>query len=150
MKPKRQALVPLKQAAAVIGVMLACVAPLAVLASENYATLMIEVHLSVFGWHPPVLALGVVVLLSCLLGALLLYSVSVLSAQRDRRALTKLRRRVVELEQAQAASAPQCSAPSLLVPRLEMQVNQPSNPAPASASRGAARPGDPGGLQRGL
>ena len=107
MQLKRQPLVPLKEAAAVIGVMLVCVAPLAVLASENYATLAIEVHLTVFAWNAPVLPLGVVVLFSCLLGALLLYSVSVLSALRDRRALTKLRRRVVELEQAQAASAPQ-------------------------------------------
>ena len=147
MQLKRQPLVPLKGAAAVIGVMLVCVAPLAVLASENYATLAIEVHLTVFAWNAPVLPLGVVVLFSCLLGALLLYSVSVLSALRDRRALKKLRRRVVELEQAGAGSVGSAVLCSLAA---GTSVNQPSNPAPPSASRGAARPGEPGGLQRGL
>lgn len=77
--------------------------PLAVLAVENGATFMIEVPLNVFGWHAPLLPLGVILLLSCMLGALLLYLVAVFSAWRDRRALAQLRKRVVELEQAQGA-----------------------------------------------
>src|SRR5579859_2791670 len=66
---------------------------LAVLAYENVATLAVEVHLRVFGWHAPALPLGVIMLLACLLGALLLYVVTVVSALRDRRQLAKLRRR---------------------------------------------------------
>lgn len=73
---------------------------LAVLAFENVATLTIEVHVKVFGWHAPALSLGVLVLLAFLLGALLLYIVSVLSAWKDRRQLARLRKRVEELEQA--------------------------------------------------
>lgn len=57
------------------------------------------VHLDVFSWQSPSLPLGLVVLFAFLLGALLLYIVSALSAWRDRRELTHLRRRVSELEQ---------------------------------------------------
>ncbi len=57
------------------------------------------VHLYLFNWQSPSLPLGLVVLFAFLLGALLLYIVSVLSAWRDRRELTRLRRRVSELEQ---------------------------------------------------
>ena len=57
------------------------------------------VHLYLFNWQSPNLPLGLVVLFAFLLGALLLYIVSVLSAWRDRRELTRLRRRVNELEQ---------------------------------------------------
>lgn len=138
MKLKRKPLVSFREAAAVMAVVLVSIAlaggTLAVLVSENYATLMIEVHLTVFGWQAPVLPLGVVLLLSCLLGALLLYSVSVLSALRDRRTLAKLRRRVVEFEQAWEALTTQRYAQSPMVPRLEIQANQPSKPFPPSAS----------------
>jgi uncharacterized integral membrane protein len=75
--------------------------PMAVLALENGTTFMIEVSLNVFGWQAPPLPLGVILLLACMLGALMLYLVAVFSAWRDRRALAQLRRRVVELEQAQ-------------------------------------------------
>ena len=109
--------------------------PLVVLAMENFSTLMIEVHLTVFGWHAPVLPLGVLLLLSCLLGALLLYMVAVLSALRDRRVLAKLRRRVAELEQAQVALTPQRSAPSLMDLLPAIQTNQPPKPSPPFASR---------------
>ncbi len=101
---------------------------LAVLAFENSATLMSEVYLIVFGWHAPVLPLGVVVLLSCLLGALLLYTVTVLSAVRDRRLLAKLRQRVAELEQAQVQASmpvtPQQYSPSLVLPMPGIPTNQ--------------------------
>ncbi len=84
---------------------------LAVLAYENVATMAIEVHLRVFGWHAPALPLGVVLLLACLFGAALLYIVTVLSAWRDRRQLAKLRRRVAELEQCQANMYPSVTIP---------------------------------------
>ena len=57
---------------------------LVVLAYENFTTLTIEVHVKVVGWHAPALPLGVVVLFAYLLGAVLLYIVTVLSAWRDR------------------------------------------------------------------
>ncbi len=138
MQVKRKSLVTSEGAAvmaAVLGRLIVALAGglLAVLAIENFTTLMIEVPLTVFGWHAPILPLGVVVLLSCLLGALLLYSVSVLSALRDRRALAKLRRRVAELEQAQGALTPQRSAPSLTAPLLAIQAKQP--PTLPSASK---------------
>jgi uncharacterized integral membrane protein len=98
---------------------------LAVLAYENFATLAIEVHLRVFGWHAPVLPLGVVMLLACLLGAVLLYIVTVLSAWRDRRQLAKLRRRVAELEQCQANMYPQHYSPSVMLPMPGIQAKQP-------------------------
>jgi uncharacterized integral membrane protein len=98
---------------------------LAVLAYENFATLTIEVHLTLFGWHAPALPLGVLLLLACLLGALPLYIVTVLSALRDRRQLAKLRRRVAELEQLQANMYPQHYSPSVIIPMPGIQVNKP-------------------------
>ena len=85
--------------------------PLVVLVAENSATLLIEVPLTLFGWHAPQVPLGLILLLSCLVGALLLYLVAVCSAWRDRRTLVQLRSRVVELEQAQATLTPQRSTP---------------------------------------
>ncbi|HEU0001404.1 MAG TPA: lipopolysaccharide assembly protein LapA domain-containing protein [Ktedonobacteraceae bacterium] len=101
---------------------------LAVLAYENFATLTIEVHLKLFGWHAPALPLGVLLLLVCLLGALLLYVVTVLSALRDRRQLAKLRRRVTELEQVQTGQAPAQYALPLIVPMPGIQAQQPRKP----------------------
>ncbi len=98
---------------------------LAVLAYENFATLTIEVHLALFGWHAPALPLGVLLLLACLLGALPLYIVTVLSALRDRRQLAKLRRRVAELEQFQANMYSQQYSPSVIIPMPGIQANKP-------------------------
>jgi uncharacterized integral membrane protein len=95
---------------------------LAVLAYENFATMAIEVHLRVFGWHAPALPLGVVVLLACLLGALLLYIVTVISAWRDRRQLAKLRKRVAELEQAQMNVYSQQYSRSVTLPMPGIQT----------------------------
>lgn len=96
---------------------------LAVLAYENFATLAIEVHLRVFGWRAPALPLGVVLLFACLLGALLLYIVTVLSAWRDRRQLARLRQRVAELEGAQVNMYPQQYSPSAMIPMPGIQEN---------------------------
>jgi uncharacterized integral membrane protein len=85
--------------------------PLVVLVFENSAILMIEVPLTVFGWHAPQVPLALILLLSGLLGALLLYMIAVFSAWQDRRALAQLRRRVMELEQAQEARGHPASYP---------------------------------------
>jgi uncharacterized integral membrane protein len=69
---------------------------MAVLALENIPT---EVQLTLFIWHIPHFPLGVLLLVAFLLGALLLYVVSILSALQERREVKKLRARVVELEQ---------------------------------------------------
>ena len=95
---------------------------LAVLAYENFATLRVEIHLTLFGWHAPALPLGVVLLLAWLLGALLLYIVTVLSAWRDRRQLAKLRKRVAELEQAQMNVYSQQYSQSATIPMPGIQT----------------------------
>ena len=68
----------------------------AVLALQNFPT---EVQLTLFIWHIPHLPLGVLLVVAFLLGALLLYVVSTLSALQERREVKKLRARVAELEQ---------------------------------------------------
>ena len=75
------------------------------LALENYSTMLIGIHLTLFRWHSPTLPLGVALLLSCVCGALLVYVVSVLTALRERRELKRLRRRVEELEEQQSGAA---------------------------------------------
>ena len=99
---------------------------LAVLAFENFTALTIEVHLKVFGWHVPALSLGVLVLLAFLLGALLLYVVTVVSAWKDRRELARLRRRVAELEQVQANMGMQYYTMPTTIPMPGIQSNSPS------------------------
>ncbi len=97
---------------------------LAVLAFENFATLTIEVHVKIFGWHAPALPLGLVVLLMFLAGALLLYIVTVLSAWKDRRQLARLRRRVEELEHVQMQAQAQANTPWYLY--QQQQSHSPS------------------------
>ena len=79
---------------------------IAVLAFENFSTLLTEFHLVLFGWNAPALPLGWLLLLSCISGALLLYVVTLLSAARERRELRRLRKRVEELEAAQQTMQP--------------------------------------------
>ena len=69
---------------------------LVVLTIENLTT---QVQFAVFAWQSPNLPLGLVVLIAFILGALLLYIVSALSALRDRSEKRRLRKRVNELEQ---------------------------------------------------
>jgi uncharacterized integral membrane protein len=70
---------------------------LAVLMWQNVSH---EVQLTLFIWQMPHVSLGLLIVVTFLLGAVLLYITSVLSALRDKREMTRLRKRVSELEQA--------------------------------------------------
>lgn len=76
---------------------------LVVLTIENLAT---TVQFMVFTWQSPNVPLGLVVLFAFILGALLLYIVSALSALHDRNEKRRLRKRVSELELQLAAMTP--------------------------------------------
>ncbi len=69
---------------------------LTVITIEN---LMTPVHLMLFTWQTPAFPLGLVILIFFVLGALLLYLVSVSSARSDKRELQVLRKRINQLEQ---------------------------------------------------
>ena len=89
------------------------------------------VPLSVFIWQIPSLPVGLLLLFSFVLGALLLYLVSFASAWRDTRDLKKLRRRIAELEQAATnmAAAPLPSTSITAVPMPGMpNAEQPPQP----------------------
>ena len=88
----------------------------AVITVEN---LMTSVHLTLFGWQTPELPVGLLVLSAFLLGALLLYIVSFLSAWRDKRELKDLHKRISELEQQQAQQQRSAAAsPPMPMPPL--------------------------------
>jgi uncharacterized integral membrane protein len=70
----------------------------AVITVENLST---SVHLILFGWQTPELPVGLLILAAFLLGALLLYVVSFLSAWGDKSELRELHKRMSELEQQQ-------------------------------------------------
>lgn len=72
---------------------------LAIVALQN---LSVEAQFTLFIWQTPRIPLGLFVVIAFLLGAVLLYIISVLSALQDRREVKSLRRRVTELEQAGA------------------------------------------------
>ncbi len=84
---------------------------LTIVALQNLST---EVQFMLFTWSTPRIPLGLPVLVAFLLGALVLYIVSLLSAVQDRREVRRLRRRVSELERAavRAPSGPLQKAPS--------------------------------------
>jgi uncharacterized integral membrane protein len=69
---------------------------LTVITIEN---LMTPVRLMLFTWQTPAFPLGLVILIFFVLGALLLYLVSVSSARSDKRELQVLRKRINQLEQ---------------------------------------------------
>ena len=91
---------------------------LVVLTIENITT---QVQFAVFAWQSPNLPLGLVVLIAFILGALLLYIVSALSALRDRGEKKRLRKRVQELEQHVATLTP---------PQPVVQTQMPVVPMP--------------------
>ena len=84
---------------------------LTIVALQNMST---EEQFMLFTWSTPRIPLGILVLVAFLLGALVLYIISLLSAVQDRREVRRLRRRVAELERAaaRAPSGPLAKAPS--------------------------------------
>jgi len=86
---------------------------LTIVALQNLST---EVQFMLFTWSTPRIPLGILVLVAFLLGALVLYIVSLLSAVQDRREVRRLQRRVTELERAaaRAPSGPLPKAPAVL------------------------------------
>jgi uncharacterized integral membrane protein len=79
---------------------------LTVITVQNFT--MQHAHVALFIWQTPELPVGLLVLISFLLGALVLYLVSALSALRDSSELRRTQRRVAELEQQLASvTAPQ-------------------------------------------
>ncbi len=81
---------------------------LVVLTIENLTT---QVQFAIFAWQSPNLPLGLVVLIAFILGALLLYIVSALSALHDRIEKRRLRKRVSELEQQVTTMVPTAAQP---------------------------------------
>ena len=69
---------------------------LTVLTVQNLAN---SVQLVLFGWQTPGIPPGLLIFLSFLLGALLLYLVAVIAARHDRQRIKKLREQVSGLEQ---------------------------------------------------
>ena len=69
---------------------------LTVITVQNLDT---PVTLALFTWHAPTLPLGLVVVFSFVLGALLLYVVALLAAWRDGQQIKRLRQRIAQLEQ---------------------------------------------------
>ena len=99
---------------------------LALLAAQNFST---DVQLKLFAWQTAHMPLGLVIAAAFLLGALLFYIVSVLSAVSDRRELKKLRKRIDELERTSLSprlpSGPLQVAPSQVPPIVPMPGIQP-------------------------
>ena len=87
------------------------------------------VPLAVFSWQTPSLPVGLLLLSSFILGALLLYLLALASALRDTRDLKKLRRRIAELEQVTATMVAPLSAPGIsAVPMPGMPNPNPEQP----------------------
>ena len=101
------------------------------LAYENIATLSVDVHLVFFRWHFPALPLGVLLLISFVLGALLLYVVTLVSALRERRELRRLRKRVNELEAMQAGRPAQVTMPFASDARVTLPMPGVPGPSPS-------------------
>ena len=94
--------------------------------------LMTSVHVVLFIWQIPSISVGLLIFSAFLLGALLLYFVSVLSAWKERRELGTLRKRVTELEtQLSRQTAPVMpGAPGAAVPPSSSIASMPTMPMP--------------------
>ncbi len=95
-------------------VLFLCLLVGSVLAIVTLQNLTTEVQFMLFIWPTPRVPPGLLVVVAFLLGALFLYIISLLSAVQDRREVRRLRRRIMELEQAAArtSSGPLPKAPS--------------------------------------
>lgn len=80
---------------------------------ENLTT---SVHLTLFGLQTPELPVGFLILSAFLVGALLLYLVSLLSARNDKNTLNELHGRINELEQQQTMQQRPPTVPSPMSP----------------------------------
>jgi uncharacterized integral membrane protein len=94
-------------------------AGLVVLAFENFLN---DISVSFFVWNTPPMSVGWLLLLSCLLGAAMLFLVAAAAAMDDRRELKRLRARVRELEGVIALAA---SAVAPVVPMPGMPGTPP-------------------------
>jgi len=94
--------------------------------------LMTSVHLELFIWQIPSISVGLLLFSAFLLGALLLYVVSALSAWNERRELGTLRKRVTELEaQLSRQAAPVMpGAPGAPIPPSSSMASMPTMPMP--------------------
>lgn len=99
---------------------------LAVLVVENFSAFATAAQVSFFMWQAPPLPLGLWLLSSCLLGALMMYLIAAITALRERHELRELRKRVAELEQAQAmvSNGPLQAFPPLIVPMPGISTSQ--------------------------
>jgi len=103
---------------------------LTLVALQNMST---EVQFILFTWSTPSMPIGILVLVAFLLGALVLYIVSLLSAVQDRREVRRLRRRVTELERA-AARAPSGPLPKRPSGPLRVTGSSTTEPLPGVSS----------------
>lgn len=119
------------------------------IAVQNFAILFSGVHLTLLSLHLPGIPVLLLCLLSALLGGLLLYIVSSISAHRDAREIRKLRARLNELnlqieelenEKAQATRSPSGSLPLNFPP--------PVVPLPGFAPNGPPGPTGPLGQRQ--
>lgn len=109
---------------------------LAVLTIFNFAT---QVHIVFLSWQSPTLPLGMWMMMTFFLGALLLYLVSIVSAWDDRREIKKLRKQNLELQQ-QIITAP---SPAFVAPDNAQHTPMPMpnmTPSQAGVSVGNLMP----------
>jgi len=102
---------------------------LAVLVIENVPAFATAVQLSFFVWKTPPLPMGTWLLISCLLGAVVLYVVSIYAAFQERLELRRLRQRVAELERARV-EARRPSGPLQAFPLAGLRPGVSSGPLP--------------------
>src|SRR5579863_8590662 len=107
--------------------LLICLLVGSALAIVTLQNLAMNVQFTLFIWQTPPVPLGLLVVVAFLLGAVLLYVISVLSAIRDRREVGRLRRRVIELERA-AIRVP--SGPLIRPPSGPLQRTGPATTMP--------------------
>jgi uncharacterized integral membrane protein len=101
-----------------IGLFLLVTTVIAVLA---YVNLQNEASISLLIWHVPAVSVGLVCLVAFLLGALMLYFISIAASQREVGELRRLRKRVAELERGtlqEVAGATPVAAPIVPMPGM--------------------------------
>jgi len=111
---------------------------LVVLTTQNLSN---PIHLVFYSWHTPAIPIALWIVGAFLLGTLLLYLISVVSALDDRRELRKLRKRVSELEEEKMRSL---SLGPARVPTSSPASGSPQPPAgPARVPTLPLMPGGP-------